>query len=265
MSKYYRIVLFIPLIWIITILGCVPCYYTPNIQNVPMFKEAKEIRGSFSFQFGSYSSGYNIQTAFSVSNHVGIMLNYHHFSASYDEDIFNNFSKTGRFRGNMGEIGAGYFLGLNYNFMFETYAGIGWGGVTNEVDEWTYTYKPDYWKSKVNYTRYFLQPAFGWSPVKYFSMAFSTRFCLLDYRKLKLYNATSTISLSDLIELDNNPAFLIEPALTVRAGGEKVKFQLQTCVSYYPGNEYAYFDPMAVNLGVIFRLSPRKTEIEPTH
>lgn len=75
--------------------------YLPNARNVPMFSGKKEFQVSVQGQLDlpSTTKGLNVQTAYSLSNHVGDMANYAYASSSALQA--NSY---------IGEVGLGYFV-----------------------------------------------------------------------------------------------------------------------------------------------------------
>lgn len=133
--------------------GCVPCYYSPNTQNVPLFEEQFDANVLVAYRCGATAIGCDIQAALAVTDHIGIMANYNHFGLHWDySDDFWGFGR-GYHKGDLFEIGAGYFRPLKKKMMFETYGGFGWGDVKNDYE--------GYLEHNL-YHRYFIQPALGW-------------------------------------------------------------------------------------------------------
>jgi len=155
--------------WIFLILllqSCSMSYYTPNAQNVPLNDEKLEGGANFSFQKGLYSRGMNIQTAFSPLNHLGMMINYHYFKATYSytsSNFFTGKSNTdeGEVKRNFAEVGLGYYTKFQEKFVFEIYGGLGWGSAKFENHGDRY-YNISHLRGKLSDNRYFLQPAIGW-------------------------------------------------------------------------------------------------------
>jgi hypothetical protein len=177
------------------------------------------------------------------------MGNYFHYGHHYQNSDFYYFDNDeGYFRGDFGEFGIGYFSAFEGDYVFEAYGGMGWGGVYNETGNDLVTLK-----SKVNYNRYFIQPAVGWAG-KHINLAISFRYSLLDYTKFTAENYQTPIDINDLVNLNHNPSFLFEPALTFRAGGENIKFQSQFGYSVNIGNPDAIDDPLNISLGLIFTI-----------
>ena len=248
------------LFFIIMLESCSMSYYTPNAQNVPLNDEKLEGGANLSFQKGLYSRGLNLQTAFSPVNHFGILLNYHYFSATYSytsSNFFTGVSNTdeGEVKRNFVEMGMGYYIKFQEKFVFEVYGGMGWGNSNFENHGDTY-YNINHIRGKLTDNRYFLQPAIGWILSEHFELAFSNRFCLLNYKDLILRGG-SEINVYELLRVDDNPLFLIEPAVTLRVGGKNIKFQYQFCFSNYIGNFNGYYDPLAMSFALFFRVNSK--------
>ncbi len=254
---YKRVLPLCALVIVFLLCYCNPCYYVPNSQNVPLFTEKKTATTSFSLQFGSYSAATNLQVAVACTDHIGLMLNYNHFwgGRSTTRTGFWSGTKTTtetKFKGNHIELGAGYFFSFEEKFVFEAYAGGGWGGVNNSYKNSSSLSLNK--RNYVSYNRYFLQPAVGWSPNKYITLAFSTRFCLLDYNHLNIEAGDFGSTIIDLADIKNNPSYLMEPAFTFRVGGQVVKFQLQTVYSFMIDSPYASYDPLSITFGIFFKI-----------
>lgn len=232
--------------------GCISVFYTPNAQNAPLFTEKGEVNVSGGFQISSYSTGVDIQLAGAVTDYLGIIANYNHWGGSWEtSDPFGGETIYGKHKSNFGEIGLGYYLPFNKKFVFETYGGFGLGKVMNE-------YQKDA-KSTVNYNRFFIQPAIGWHE-KNIQLILSTRFCGLDYRQINISVNLNNYNLNEIFYLENHPfSFLIEPAFTFRGGGKYVKFQAQVGFSFNINNPDLMYDPINLNLGLIFTIPSERS------
>ena len=167
---------------------------------------------------------------------MGIMANFITGSGSDDNE-------SGK--GSMFEIGAGYFTPLGAKFNFETYGGLGIGGITNE-------YESD--KSKVNFMRFFVQPSIGYSS-RGFEAIIATRFAHLNYTSIDHGSG----SYDDLQFLeDHKSSVLFEPSITLRAGWEDFKFQLQYVNSNNLSHSEIPMEKENVSLGVIIDLNSKK-------
>jgi hypothetical protein len=231
--------------------SCAPCYYAPSAHNVPLLQEKKDFRASGAVKFGNRTIGYDFQGAVAASNHIGIMLNYSHYSGRkslLDETNLTN-SKS-----NMVEIGAGYFLPFGEKFVFETFAGYGTAKVKSTHDSYL-----DYKGSEVHSWSLFLQPTVGMHQ-KHVELAFSTRFRMLDFNNVEFMQYQGGQPDESLANLENAPmSFFVEPAFTFRAGGEKIKYQLQVgFAAPLSENNVPDFDPFNLNMGLIFSLKGKK-------
>jgi hypothetical protein len=234
--------------------GCVPSYYAPNAQNVPVFSEKGQGNGTFSFQFGEMTSGANIQGALAVSNHIGIMANYNHYSGQ-ESSLFDN-SDYVRYKCNMGELGIGYYYPFSGKFVFEAYGGIGGSRVNAEYSSWDGNGNG---KASIGTTSYFIQPSIGFYK-KHVQLAFSSRFRLLDFRDFNYSSGVGIETREDLSELDHlTPQWFFEPAFTFRVGGKIVKFQTQVGFSIITTQDYIFdYDPININFGIVFSLRGKK-------
>jgi hypothetical protein len=212
------------IVWILVILsltaGCAHYSYIPNMHNVPLFQKEKELHMNFSSCISNGFNGCEAQAAFSVSNHLGIIVN--HFShpflylLSHDDD---------KCKGHLIEGGAGVFFPLNKHLVFETYTGIGFGKIKNIYRSWSYT--------TFKYNRYFLQPSIGFTS-NFFNTAFALRINGIRYNDIQ-YTEILGIDEQDQIQyINRNPfSILIEPGVILRIRDEFLKFQVE---AGYSGN-----------------------------
>ena len=192
--------------------SCTHYYYAPNSHNVPLFQKQNEARISVATSRGDEFEGTEIQSAYSITKNVGLMLNGFYVNPQ-------DGSEWGK--GNLVEFGVGYFKPMGKYFVFETYGGFGKGKAINQYG---------LGKSTAKFSRYFVQPSIGFT-TPWFDIAASSRFCWLDFYKIEY----DKINLNDIVDLDyikdHNSSFLFEPALTVRGGWKYIKFQMQLVLS----------------------------------
>ncbi len=249
-GQLYFIHLLAYLAFIFLFTGCISLYYAPNSQNVPMFKEKNETEASLAFQFGTLTLGCDVDMAYSFTNHFGMMVNYNHWGAKKRSLLPNSdieYEISGK--NDLIEVGAGYYLSFQGKFVFETYGGVGWGGVKNEYES--------HLESKLNYNRYFIQPSCGYYN-KHINLIFSLRFSGIDYNRIKYDPGIDVSDSYDLEYIIDYPfALYIEPAFTFRAGGEKLKFQFQVVVSDNLNTPDLIYEPLCITTGLIV-LFPNK-------
>ena len=207
--------LILNLLLIILFWGCTPIYYSANTQNVPMITN----KGETNLTFAGNADRGEFQGALGVSERFALMAD-GGFYIPKDND--NGDGGSGRFV----EVGGGYFRPIDNQFVFETYGLLGFGKMENH-----FTSGGDI---SAGLLRYGIQPGFGFK-TKYFSAAISTRIVSLNYSNIKgnlVYNGENQIAYLN----DNKSNFLLEPALTVRGGLEKIKLQVQLGRSFNLSN-----------------------------
>jgi len=196
--------------------------YKPNAIHSPLLKEKGELNTSASI--GLSGSGlYNLQAAHAISNHIGIMIDgmYHLRRVSSDD---SSVEKLNMF---FGEAGAGYFttFGNNKNRLFQCYSGGGYGITTDKIDD------VDQLNPVVNakYFNVFIQPGLAVTN-KNFEIAFDLRANYVHLYNIHayLYDKFEWWNTDFQFYSDTSLYFVnLEPTLTMKAGGEKLKGVLQ--------------------------------------
>jgi hypothetical protein len=184
-----------------------------------------------------------------------MMVNYNHWGAKKRSLLPNSdieYEISGK--NDMIEVGAGYYLPFQGKFVFETYGGVGWGGVKNEYESNL--------ESKLNYNRYFIQPSCGYYN-KHINLIFSLRFSGIDYNRIKYDPGIDVSDSYDLEYIIDYPfALYIEPAFTFRAGGEKLKFQFQVVVSDNLNTPDLVYEPLCITTGLIVLFPNKKGQVD---
>ncbi len=227
----------------ITIIGillsftsCVHYYYAPNAHNVPLLKEKGNTNVTIVISGGDEFTGIEGQVATAVSEKIGVLGNFMYASGN---ENFNGHTESGS--GFLFEVGAGYFKPILQKFVFETYGGLGIGSVSNKYESGS---------SKVKFTRIFIQPSIGFT-TRSFEIALSSRFAGLNYHSIN----TNSYNDHDLEYIRNHKfSFIFEPAVTIRAGWEGAKFQLQYVFSKNQSNPSLAQETGNINFGLMFNL-----------
>ena len=223
----------------LTMIACSPKYYSPNTQNVPLITE----KGETNLTLSGNGNQIEIQGAYGISQSIALKANGGLF---IPKDLKNGNGGSGKYL----EIGGGYYKALSNNLVFETYGLIGFGNFENHLPSTTSTNPQTKGDISASLFRIGIQPNFGYKS-KYFSAALSSRFVNLSYSSIE----------GDLIfenenqaeYLDNNASnFLIEPAVTIRGGLEKVQLQFQAGVSMNVSNNNFRQDKSFLTLGLNF-------------
>ena len=223
--------------------GCSPVYYGPNTQNVPLLSHA----GEYNISVSGSGELLELQGSVSPVKHLGLQLNGSWYMPQKSDSAY-------RGAGYFTDAGIGYYtaFGPNDILVFETYAIGGVGGVRNSISPHTAT--SNYGSIYTNAGRYGIQPVFGvkW---KYVDAAISSRFVGLSY-----FNTSGNLIYAGRNQQDylneNRHSFLIEPAITIRAGGDFLKAQIQYGRSFNISNPDFYQRNSMLTIGLV--LSPNR-------
>lgn len=228
--------------------GC-RAVYIPNMQNVPTFTEKKEIRATLGVN--------NYQMAYAATDKIGLMLNGQHIKTQrngVDLRQSANFEETSK--KSLIEGGIGYFKKMEKRGSFEIYGGVGRGNISFDRRDSLTNVGYDRYFAKTS--RLFIQPGFGWSVNDFVEIAFSLRVLRLKFfdADISQYDPDDTWFGQDLSLLDK--ATFAEPALTMRFGGEKVKFHIQGMLS--GTQELIDAVPVMMTFGLHLNFVPRQTK-----
>jgi hypothetical protein len=207
-------------IWItLGIFSCSPEIYNANALNVPLLSK----RGNAKVSLGtSFPYNNNLQSAYAVSDHVGLMLNgmYHDFKRTYTP-FLSSTSRTDRHVESFIEAGLGYYstIGNSSRWRWECYGGYGIG-----KSKETNPNNSDALILTSPYNRLFIQPSIGFvSP--YFEAALSIRG---SYLSVGAVNWSGNAVDGKILR-----GFNYEPSLTIKAGLKSIK----------PFIQYSWFIP----------------------
>lgn len=204
--------------------SCSPKYYSPNTQNVPLITEKNETN----LTFAGNANQVEFQGAFGITNNIAIKANGGFF---IPVDTEQGDGGSGRFF----EFGGGYFRPIGENFVFETYGIVGFGTMENHFPSSVQANPQTRGNISANILRYGIQPNFGYKS-KYFSAAISSRIVNLNYNNIS--GDLIFAGEDQLGYLNNNSSnFLVEPALTIKGGLERIKLQLQLGRSFNLSNQ----------------------------
>lgn len=225
--------------------GCAPKYYASNSQNVPLFTGKGQ---------GAVSAGVNpelhraeVRGAFAVSDRVAVQGN----AALYfppDEDNGNGG------KGGLVEGGAGYFIPLAPNIVYETWGLLAYGGVENRFPWTVDEYPGTNGRLNAKLVRAALQPAIGYK-MRYFEAAVSARLAMLNYFNVRGNLVTNEGNQQAYLR-DHSQQFLVEPAVTLRAGLPQVKAEAQLGFSMNVGDRDFPQDNNWSSLGLVFFFDP---------
>ncbi|HZH88953.1 MAG TPA: hypothetical protein VFD78_07205 [Chitinophagaceae bacterium] len=194
--------------------SCSPVYYKPNTHNVPLISQ----KGETNLTVSGNPDLVEFQGAYGVLENFAVKADGAMFISRYTSN------KDGG-SGKLLEIGATYFMPFKYGFVFDTYGIFGFGSMENHFPSTREPDLPNKGDITANFLRIGLQPSFGFKS-KYFSAAFSIRIVRLSYHNIQGDLVFDHVNQIDYLK-SNSSNILIEPALTLRGGLEKIKFQVQ--------------------------------------
>jgi hypothetical protein len=217
--------------------ACAPVY-VPNVRNSPMFTKDGEFQAS-----AQIGNGLEVQSAYAVTEHFGVMANFAFIDQSNLEDE-EDYHRHQFFEG-----GAGYFLNNEESF-FEVYVGYGRGkGTTFDAFEF---FGSQSVAATGRYERYFIQPAFGLNKDE-MNVAFAPRFSVVDFYEFSTEIARTAIQ--------EKPKMFFEPAIIGRANfaGNHMYVTFQAGASLGM-NQSVYFDrrTFTISGGLGLRLGAKK-------
>jgi hypothetical protein len=201
--------------------SCSPKYYVANTQNVPLLSE----KGEIDLTLAGGTEKLEFQGAYAVTEHIGLKANGAVF-------IPANLDNGNGGSGKLIELGAGYFTKINQteNWVFEAYGIAAIGTMENHMPSTLIDYPASSGKISANLFRIGVQPNIGYK-TEHFTIALSSRFVHLSYDKISGDLFYDNLRQTDYLS-GNSSHFLIEPALTVKGGFEKIKLQLQYGYSF---------------------------------
>lgn len=199
-------------------IGCSPKFYTPNTQNAPMLQQ----QGQANVTVAGNGNQVELQGAYAVSDHIGVQLNGGLFIPK-DTDKGNGGS------GNFVEVGAGYYTPLSDNITFEAYGLFGKGSFENHLPTILDANPETNGNLEASISRFGIQPGVNYQTGS-IGVGLSSRICQLSYSNVEGDLIFGNVDQVQYLT-DNNSNLLIEPALTVRGGTERLKVQLQIMAS----------------------------------
>ena len=227
----------IPTLLILALSSCSPKYYIPNTQNVPLISE----KGETNINLSGNDHQVSLHGAFGLTDALAIEV-------SGGLVIPKEADNGNRGSGNFAELGLGYFKPFGDFWVFEVYGIGGFGTMNNRFPSTVEEFPNTKGDISANMLRLGFQPNFGFKTT-YFTAAISSRFMNVSYHKVRGDLMFSEESQIDYLNR-NSSNYLIEPALTIRAGLEKVKLQVQCGYSFNLSNESFRQDHLYLTFGL---------------
>jgi hypothetical protein len=210
--------------------------YQPNVVNTPLLTNAGEFR--------AYVDPGNLQLAYAVSDHFGLMANGFYVSEGAEDNSISG-------HGGLVEAGFGYFTPAG-PFVFETYVGggRGWLGFHEYRNENGNSVRREF---SAGGTRFFVQPSIGYSG-SLFEIGLTPRIIFGKFDNISTnYSSQDQID-GSFYQIDRPVWTFIEPALTLRGGYKFIKLQAQFGFSAKMNSEPLSYKDSFVNIGISFDL-----------
>ncbi len=218
---------FLYLVFVFVVLSSCSPEYIPNMVNSPMFSNA----GEFQATVATGTSNFDAQTAFAITDNIGIMVN--GSFGNETNDSTDDFHKHTFIEG-----GIGYYNKIGDKGRYEIYGGFGTGSVEGFFEDALF----DSEITNANYNRFFVQPGIGMS-TGIFDGSFSPRFVLIQM------NPQGT----DITSGSYN--VFIEPVFTSKVGFKWVKFVAQVGFSVPFGDDQVNFNYQSFIMNVGLNLN----------
>jgi len=244
------------LILLVALSSCSGYYYTASPHYVPNNSEKGDLKANISANFA--------QAGYAFSNHFSLFsTGYYRFRAStFDWGTFSTKENGGgnSYTDKAYEVnfGGSYFYKkgiLHYEVLF----GAGFGNLKfdHRIDVYTYDYEFNMNCQKYNL---FIQPNIEFRFNKKLDLNLSTKFSQQNFYDIKtnvVWGDYNGEYICDDYFFDKTRASLyyIEPALTFRAGLEKLKIQVQMVPVFSLNDTYIRYREFGINLSLFLNLN----------
>jgi hypothetical protein len=214
--------------------------YSPNTLNTPNLKEKGDLHVG-----GHVGNGLNGQAAYAVTDHIGVMANYMHLKSKAESETSDDREGTGK----LFETGLGYFIRCGESNVSEFYSGYGLGNVSI-----TKTSPQNVIKTlKVNGSKFFIQPGWVYSK-RFFEVGLNARMSFVKFSNLQTTYTKDDLQIDDFEDITTPTWIFLEPAVTIRAGLEKIKFQLQIGHSFKLNDKNLGYEAGLFSAGIVAKL-----------
>jgi hypothetical protein len=258
------------IIFLLSSMSLYSCYspryvYSPSTQNIPLLNKKNDLEVSAFYagsinafdEKGNYNRGFDLQTAWAVSNHFAVMLNE---GACWEKNggndsFFQNDSSFLSYKRNFTEVGAGYFTSAKKNkkMQFQVFGGAAFGASKIYDDFTSNSSRVDkYHYSRV--TKIFIQPAVLYSPFKNFFTALSSRFTEVIFSHIRTNYTPAELDNYILDSIGVSPVFFWEPAVTYSLGFKKfpVKFRVQGSITVLLNHRFVEHRNGNLGIGLVY-------------
>jgi hypothetical protein len=256
--KNYFFLVFLPVSVLLSSCSFPHFFYSPNVQNVPLFSESNEFSGYVAGSFGVVNTSLEIQAGYSLPAHLALTANFMTGGKDNSSASFEDYSKNNYFEGTLG-----YYKPFKNIGVFEIYGGYGRDFQQHafthaENNGWfSWTTVPD-GSANLSFYKIFVQPDIGIKTDR-IEGTISCRLSVLNFNEIEINNTVYHLEELNLLKQNSTP-WLLEPAITFRGGSKSVKGQIQVVVTKNLTNSSMNFESIRFNFGLFFCLSNKRPE-----
>lgn len=244
---------------VIFLSGCsVPhYYYSPNVQNVPLFNKGNEFSAQAAGSLGSVSTCFELQAGYAFPFHLAGMASLMAGGNRSMEGSYEDYTKLKYFEGALG-----FYQKIKESGVFELYIGYGEGSQHHKFTyeyfySWEWVVEPD-GLADISFSKIFIQPDIGYKTDN-LEFGVSCRLTALNYKEIDMYSTVHHEEGLNLLRSNSTP-WLVEPCLTIRAGSKSVKGQAQlTFIGNLTEPDLA-FETCRISLGLYISLGKNNSE-----
>ena len=219
-----------------------------------MFREKNEYRISGAYGFGDESDCIEIQSAYSLSDNIGIQANLMH---AWGGDV----SERDFGRGTCFDGGLGYYKPVSASGVMEIYGGFGGCIQNHEYSGLNYNsvtgsiFREYDGSSHLTFFKLFLQPSFGLT-YNLVDFILSARLSGISFMSIENNIFGDTYNYDKLNSISDHGQLFIEPAVTIRGGWQKVKIQAQALYCWHANmGDTSIGEEFHFSAGLIFTMS----------
>ena len=217
----------------VLLLACyTPRYvYSPSATNVPAFTKKGESKLSAALSSNisgnntgnNSSTGYDLQAAYAISNHLAVQVDFYHRKEKNGGQFRSDDSSDIRYLRYMTGAGIGYYFVLDKNrqAVFQVFAGVAFGKFTfTDNGRHSNLYYNNFHEAQV--MKIYVQPAFILHSKGSFIASLSSRFSLVSFNHIKTDYSAFDLNNYKLDQLGSSSYLFWEPAMLYTFGNRHV-------------------------------------------
>lgn len=230
-------------------------HYAPSETSTPMLYEKNHFIAAGSFSGGLKTTSLVFNTAYAISNNIGIGIQHSNYGGEIKVDqVYNNTLKR---NGYYDEIFVGYFKKVKTNNLYEIYLNYGIGGNHNLYDP---LFSNNYFdgNSTIRYNKMALNLAYGFIE-KNIESSFGVKFSNVNFYSVNSYGVYSSQIINELNFIrQRQNFFFLEPNATIKYGFDKFKFYNKLGFTIGTSVDKFNYEVMRISFGIEFNYKKSK-------